>query len=156
MAAIITDQVRILNAKNFVAGIANASNSYYSFVGLPNPTDYLSTWNDSPPAPKDNFDQENDYWNTMIALKRINSTDVRQVVPRRSWSSGTTYDMYRPDYSRSNTAPVSGSTNLYNSNFYVLNSDYRVYICLQNGTNPENTLGRPSLDDQDKHPEVFF
>ena len=39
MAAIITDQVRILNAKNFVAGIANADNSYYSFVGLPNPTD---------------------------------------------------------------------------------------------------------------------
>ena len=147
MAAIITDQVRILNAKNFVAGIANASNSYYSFVGLPNPTDYLSTWNDSPPAPKDNFDQENDYWNTMIAMKRINSTDVRQVVPRRNWSSGTTYDMYRHDYSRSNTAPVSGSTNLYNSNFYVLNSDYRVYICLQNGTNPENTLGRPSLDE---------
>ena len=56
MAAIITDQVRILNAKNFVAGIANASNSYYSFVGLPNPTDYSATWNDSPPSPKDNFD----------------------------------------------------------------------------------------------------
>ena len=93
MAAIITDQVRILNAKNFVAGIANASNSYYSFVGLPNPTDYSSTWDDSPPAPKDNFDQENDYWDSMIALKRINSTDVRQVVPKRIWSSGTTYDM---------------------------------------------------------------
>ena len=120
MAAIITDQVRILNAKKFVAGVADVSNSYYSFVGLPNPTDYLSTWNDSPPAPKDNFDQENDYWNTMIALKRINTTDVRQVIPKRIWSSGTTYDMYRHDYSRSNTAPVSGSTNLYNSNFYVL------------------------------------
>ena len=147
MAAIITDQVRILNAKNFVAGIANASNSYYSFVGLPNPTDYSATWNDSPPSPKDNFDQENDYWDTMIALKKINATDVRQVVPKRIWSSGTTYDMYRHDYSRTNTASVSGSTNLYNSNFYVLNSDYRVYICLQNGTNPENTLGRPSLDE---------
>ena len=147
MAAIITDQVRILNAKNFVAGIANASNSYYSFVGLPNSDDYSSTWNDNPPSPKDNFDQENDYWNTMIALKKINTDDVRQVIPKRDWSSGTTYDMYRHDYSRSNTAPVSGSTNLYNSNFYVLNSDYRVYICLQNGTDPENTLGRPSLDE---------
>ena len=147
MAAIITDQIRILNAKNFVAGIANASNSYYSFVGLPNPTDYSTTWNDNPPAPKDNFDEENDYWNTMIAMKRINSSDVRQVVPKRNWSSGTTFDMYRHDYSRSNTASVSGSTNLYNSNFYVLNSDFRVYICLQNGTDPENTLGRPSLDE---------
>jgi hypothetical protein len=147
MAAIITDQVRILNAKNFVAGIANADNSYYSFVGLPNPTDYSSTWNDNQPSPKDNFDEENDYWDTMIAMKRINASDVRQVIPRRNWSSGTTYDMYRHDYSRSNTSAVSGSTNLYTSNFYVLNSDYRVYICLQNGTNPENTLGRPSLDE---------
>ena len=147
MAAIITDQIRILNAKNFVAGITNESNSYYSFIGLPNPSDYSSTWDDSPPSPKDNFDEENDYWDTMIALKRINTGDVRQVVPRRIWSSGTTYDMYRHDYSRSNTAVVSGSTNLYNSNFYVLNSDYRVYICLQNGTNPENGSGRPSLDE---------
>ena len=80
-------------------------------------------------------------------MKRINASDVRQVIPRRNWSSGTTYDMYRHDYSRSNTSAVSGSTNLYTSNFYVLNSDYRVYICLQNGTNPENTLGRPSLDE---------
>ena len=28
-----------------------------------------------------------------------------------------------------------------------MNSDYRVYICLQNGTNPENPDGRPSLDE---------
>ncbi len=36
MAAIITDQIRILNAGNFVAGVSNASNSYYSFIGLTN------------------------------------------------------------------------------------------------------------------------
>ena len=34
MAAIITDQIRILNAKNFVAGVSTSTNSYYSFVGL--------------------------------------------------------------------------------------------------------------------------
>ena len=45
MAAIITDQIRILNAKNFVAGITNASNSYYSFIGLPNPTEFDANWN---------------------------------------------------------------------------------------------------------------
>ena len=147
MAAIITDQVRILNAKNFVAGIANNSNSYYSFVGLPNPTDYSSTWNDSPPSPKDNFDQENDYWDTMIALKKITTTDIRQVVPKTSWSSGTTYDFYRHDYSRTNTAKVSGATNLYSATYFVINSEYQVYICLQNGTDPDNPNGRPSLDE---------
>jgi len=147
MAAIITDQIRILNAGNFIAGVSNASNSYYSFIGLPNPADYQTDWDSDPPAPKDNFDQENDYWDTMIALKKINTADARQVIPKLTWSSGTTYDMYRHDYSRSNTAPVSGATNLYSANFVVLNSDFRVYACLQNGTDPDNTEGRPSLDE---------
>ena len=147
MAAIITDQIRILNAKNFVAGVTSSSNSYYSFIGLPNSTDIQSDWDANPPPPKDNFDEENNYWDTMIALKKINSSDIRQVVQKRIWSSGTTYDMYRHDYSRSNTAKVSGATNLYSAYYYVLNSDYKVYICLQNGTNPENPNGRPSLDE---------
>ena len=147
MAAIITDQIRILNAKNFVAGVTNSSNSYYSFVGLTNPADYQSDWDQDPPSPKDNFDQENDYWDTMVALKKITSSDVKQVVPKRSWSSGTAYDMYRHDYSRTNTAAVSGSTSLYLSNYFVMNSDFRVYICLQNGTSPDNPTGQPSLDE---------
>ena len=147
MAAIITDQIRILNAKNFIAGVNNSSNSYYSFVGLPNPTDYQSDWDTDPPAPKDNFDQENDYWDTMVALKKINTADASQVVPKRTWSSGTSYDMYRHDYSRTNTAKVSGSTSLYLANYFVMNSDFRVYICLQNGMDPDNPTGKASLDE---------
>jgi hypothetical protein len=147
MAAIITDQIRILNAKNFVAGVSSPNNSYYSFIGLPNPTDIQSDWDTNPPSPRDSFDEENNYWNTMIALKKINASDIRQVVQKRFWSSGTTFDMYRHDYSRSNTAKVSGATNLYSATYYIINSDYRVYICLQNGTDPDNLNGRPSLDE---------
>ena len=147
MAAIITDQIRILNAKNFVAGVTSTANAYYSFIGLPNPTEVQSDWDTDPPSPKDNFEEEDSYWDTMVALKKINSSDVRQVVPRRKWSSGTTYDMYRNDYSRTNTAAVSGATNLYAATYFVLNTDYRVYECLQNGTDPDNPNGRPSLDE---------
>ena len=147
MAAIITDQIRILNAKNFVSGVTSSANAYYSFIGLPNPNDYQSDWDTTPPSPKDNFTEENDYWDTMVALKKINSSDVRQVIPKRNWASGTTYDMYRHDYSRSKTAAVSGATNLYASFHYVMNTEYQVYICLQNGSNPDNPAGRPSLDE---------
>ena len=147
MAAIITDQIRILNAENFVAGVTSTANAYYSFIGLPNPTDIQSDWDSDPPSPKDNFEEEDSYWDTMVALKKINSSDVRQVVPRRKWSSGTTYDMYRNDYSRTNTAAVSGATNLYAATYFVLNTDYRVYECLQNGTDPDNPNGKPSLDE---------
>jgi len=144
MAAIITDQIRILNAKNFVANVGVGT--FYSFIGLPNPSDYQSDWDSNPPPPKDNFDQENDYWDTMVSLKKINAGDVRQVITKRFWSSGTTYDYYRHDYNRENTAQISGATNLYSAFYYVINEDYKVYSCLQNGTDPNHLKGRPSLD----------
>ena len=147
MAAIITDQIRILNARNFLAGVTTTGSSYYSFIGLPNATDIQSNWDSNPPAAVDNFDYENETWETMIGLKKITSSDVKLVVPKIVWKSGNTYDMYRHDYSTSNTAKVSGATNLYSSFFYVMNSDYRVYICLQNGTTPETPNGSPSLDE---------
>ena len=70
MAAIITDQIRILNARNFLSGITTTGSSYYSFIGLPNATDISSVWDNDPPAPVDNFSNENQIWDTMIGLKK--------------------------------------------------------------------------------------
>ena len=42
---------------------------------------------------------------------------------------------------------MSGSTTLYLANYYVMNADFRVYVCLQNGLDPDNPDGRPSLDE---------
>jgi hypothetical protein len=148
MAAIITDQFRILRAKYFVNNITSASSSLYSFVGLCNATDYKSDWNKYPPAPKDSFDEENDYWDTIVALKKINNDDVRQIIRKYEWSLGEIYDMYRHDISRTNLSKPSNKTSLYASRYYVVNSDYRVYICLFNGASPENNfIGNPSLDE---------
>ncbi len=148
MAAIITDQLRILNAKNFVAGVQTSSNSYYAFIGLPNPEDYQSDWDTSPPSPKDSLDQSNDYWDTMLAMKKINSSDISQVVRKVQWSSGITYDMWRNDITRNNPSQPSGSFDIYSANYYVMNSDFRVYICLHNNATPENNfVGGPSLDE---------
>jgi hypothetical protein len=147
MSAIITDQLRILNAKNFVSAATSTTSNYYTFVGLTNATDYDPNWDSLPPAPKDNFDQENDYWDTIIALKKITSGDIRQVVRKNTWTTGIIYDMYSNNISRTNLSVPSNSTSLYSSNFYVVNSDFRVYICLYNGISPENPSGRPSLDE---------
>ena len=147
MAAIITDQIRILNAKNFVAGVSTSTNSYYSFVGLTDPTAIQSDWDNDPPSPIDNFSNHNDFWDTAIALKKINASDVKQIVKKNSWTSGTTYDYYRHDYSITNPPKHAQGTSLYSSNFFVLNSDFRVYICLKNGTSPEQPDGKPSLDE---------
>ena len=148
MSAIITDQLRVLNAANFAAGIKTTTNSYYSFINLPNATDVQADWDTNVPDPKDSFHQEDRYWDTMIALKKIGAGDVKRVIRKISWTSGTTYDYYRDDYSRDNTAGQTGASNLYGANYYVMNSDYRVYICLYNNAKPENNFqGGPSLDE---------
>ena len=147
MSAIITDQFRILSAENFLNSIGSTANSYYAFVGLTNSTDYKTDWETTPLDPIDSFDNYNDIWDTIVALKKINPDDVRQVIRRIEWQSGNTYDMYRHDISRNNLSRPSNRTSLYESNFYVMNSDYRVYICINNGTDPENPNGRPSLDE---------
>jgi len=73
MAAIITDQFRILTAKNFVQEVQSSSSSYYAFIGLANATDYQDDWDADPPAPKDSLDQSNYYWDSMLSLKKINN-----------------------------------------------------------------------------------
>jgi gliding motility-associated-like protein len=139
MAAIITDNLRILRAKQFVD--ASSNTNYYSFIGLPNPEEYSLDWNISPLSPKDSFEQESDYWDTMIALKKIFPNDIRQSIRKIKWESGITYDMYRHDIDRDKRSIPSRATSLYSSNYYVVNSNYQVYICLQNGTSPDNPEG---------------
>ena len=148
MAAIITDQFRILTAKNFVQEVQSSSSSYYAFIGLANATDYQDDWDADPPAPKDSLDQSNYYWDSMLSLKKINSGDISQVVRKIQWQSGTTYDMWRNDITRTNSSQPSGALDIYDSNFYVVNSEFKVYICLFNNANPDNSFrGSPSLDE---------
>ena len=148
MPAIITDQIRVLNAENFVNGISTTTNSYYVFIGLPNATEINSDWNTNTPAPIDNFDDHDNIYDTLISAKKINSSDVLQVIRKISWTTGTIYEMYRHDYDINNTTPQTNSASLYNSNFYVMNSDFRVYECIYNGANPTNSgKGIASLEE---------
>ena len=124
MAAIITDQIRILNARNFLSGITTTGSSYYSFIGLPNATDISSVWDNDPPAPVDNFDNENQIWDTMIGLKKITSSDTRLVVPKIEWRSGNTFDMYRHDYSTSNTIAPGDIVKFDSTNYIPVPGDW--------------------------------
>ena len=85
MPAVITDQIRVLNASNFVSGISTTDNSYYVFIGLPNATSVASDWNTNTPSPIDNFDQQDDIYDTLISAKKITSNDVLRVVNKASW-----------------------------------------------------------------------
>jgi hypothetical protein len=151
MAAIVTDQFRILNASNFVDSIDNTSNSYYVFLSLANPTAVgfgrSSDWDDNTPVPVDDFNYVNHVGQTMMFGKKVTSINAKRLIRRIDWARGTRYEMYRHDYSASNPSPVTQSTRLYDSNYYVLNSDYKVYICIENGSSGISTTGNASQDE---------
>jgi hypothetical protein len=151
MSAIVSDNFRILNASNFVDSIQNSNNSYYVFLGLSNPTAVgfgrTSTWNNEPPTPTDNYNYFNHASDTMIFGKKITSSNVRRLVRKINWVKGTRYEMYRHDYSILNLSPITSSARLYDSNFYVVNSDFKVYICIDNGSSGTNLKGNASQDE---------
>ena len=151
MAAIVTDQFRILNASNFVDNVTDSNNSYYVFVGLSNPTTSgfgrATDFNTDTPSPTDNINYMNFVGDNMSFGKKVTSDNIRRLVRKISWTRGTKYEMYRHDYSLSNRSPITGSTRLYDANYYVMNTDYKVYICIDNGSSGISTTGNASLDE---------
>ena len=155
MSAIITDQFRILNANNFVESVENTNNSYYVFIGLPNPagTQSLvgygrsSDWNSTTPAPTDSFSYRAHTGDTMMFGKKISSANIRRIIRRVDWVAGRRYEIYRDDYSVDNPSPLTAANRLYDANYYVLNSDFKVYVCIDNGSTGANPLGNVSQDE---------
>ena len=152
MAAIITEKFRQHNAEQFYESFSEAAAStYYLFIGKSSPFTSATSGGDdnSPPAPKDDITTEFYKWDSMLAAKQISSSDVAYVVPRRNWTNSTTYDMYEHDVSSTNTT-TSGVSNLYDSTFYFITSEYRVYKVLDNnggtaysGAEPTSTSSTP-------------
>ena len=151
MAALITDEFRLFNADNFIESVTDPNNSYYIFVGLSNPVGdgygRLPDWNQDPLAPVDNFSYIRSCYDWMMYGRRITPGNIRRVIRRLDWTKGTRYEQYRDDYSVYNVSPNTGSTRLYDANYYVINSDFRVYICLSNGSSGDNPKGNGSEDE---------
>ena len=97
MAAIVTDQFRILNAGNFVDSVTSSANSYYVFVGLSNPSivgfGRTTDWDTNTPSPTDNIDYANFIGDNMSFGKKVSSANVRRLVRRVDWTRGTKYEM---------------------------------------------------------------
>lgn len=124
-----------------------ASNTYYLGIGRPQPygtltrpdarTDNQGT-DANPITPADSVIEETKVYDDLLAAKKISSSDISFVIPRRNWTSGTVYDYYRHDYGNRITGTTtsqtsdSGATTLFDATFYVRTADNRVYKCLDN------------------------
>ena len=134
MSAIITEKFRRHNAKNFHESFSESSpDTYYLFLGKATPfTTGTSGGSDtSPSTPADSVSREFYNWDSMLAAKKIPSTDIAFALTRRNWTNNTVFDMYKDNISSSNTA-TSGASNLFDSSFYFVTSDFRVYKVLDN------------------------
>ena len=134
MAAIITSKFRNHNADQFYESFSEAAaTKYYLFIGRPQSfsSGAGGGTDTAPPTPKDSTEKELSYFRDMVALKNIGTADTSYVIPRRNWTTGTTYDQYQHNYDSNNTS-TSGASNLYDATFYVMNSNYQVYKCMWN------------------------
>ena len=156
MPAIITNKFRIHNQEQFVESFSEtAANVYYLGIGRPQAfatqtrgdsrTD--NSGSDSAPlTPVDSIGDEFYTFDDLLAAKRVTSSDVSIVIPRRNWTTGTVYDYYRHDYGNRVTGTTntqtanSGATNLFDSTFYIMTDEFKVYKCLDNNGNAASTV----------------
>lgn len=131
MAAIIADNFRIDNAVLFKESFG--VNNYFMTIGrvLPwEPTEDSPLADDNnPPVPSDSVDGKITAWREMIGAKKIQQADVSLVIPRIDWVTGTVYDEYS-----------SADGELYQKDFYVINSVLDVYKVISNNFGASSTV----------------
>lgn len=127
MAAIATSKFRVHNAEQFLEAFSEANDTkMYFYIGG------ISAFVDdaNPPAPtNDTSSIEFSPWEDMYAAKRVQSTDLVQVVDRYNWTTGTVYDQYD-----------NSDTNILDDDFYVMTDEYNVYKCLSNNIGSASTV----------------
>ena len=157
MPAIITNKFRLNNAEQFQESFSeSAATVYYLGIGraqnfgtITRPdarTDYEGT-ETAPSTPGDSVLNEFKNFDDLLAAKKITGSDISFCIPRRNWTTGTTYDIYRHDYEEFITGSTttrqtanSGATTVFDSTFYVLTADRNVYKCLDNDGDTASTV----------------
>ena len=166
MAAILTDKFRVVFAEKFkdaialkeIPGIgdvtalpASALAEVWLFFAK------ATTWkkfdgtsaNGVPNDPIDNQNSDFKIYDQIIGLKQVTSAEMRQVIRNKKWESGSKYDIYRHDYGdiisevenvRTYVQSNRFEQHLYETDFYVVTSEYKVYKCLDNNNNSESTV----------------
>ena len=156
MPAIITNKFRVHNQEQFVESFSESgANVYYLGIGRPQAyatatrpdsrTDNAGS-DSAPLTPVDSIGDEFYHFDDMLAAKKVATSDISIVIPRRNWATGTVYDYYRHDYGNrvtggtSTQTAASGATNLFDATFYVMSSTFNVYKVLDNNSGANSTV----------------
>jgi hypothetical protein len=121
----ITRNTRIYNAAQFVESVGEEDRSnLYVFVGHAQAR--LDEENIANVSLLRGESINSSY--NMLAAKKVNRADVCHVVPRINWAIGQIYDFYD-----------DRDQNIDTKQFYVMNSNYDVYVCLWNNNRQPST-----------------
>jgi len=148
MAAIITNNLRIHNAEQFLEAFSETANTtFYVFIGKSIPWENNLDSTGTLSELIDNQSLLFNLYDEMIAAKKIVSTDVDLVIPRYDWISGTVYNRYdnfsNTLFNSTITSKISvgGIVQREQQPFYCLAdlTNFGVYKCVA------NSKGAPSV-----------
>ena len=125
MVAIVTKEIRVQNAANFISDVG--SNSMYLFVGR------NQAWPSSDTAvatPVNRVQDSQTAHQRMIAAKKMSAGDLSHSATRYNWISGTTYIGY------------DDAVDLSTSQYYVLTDELKCYKCIIAG--PGASVNKPT------------
>jgi hypothetical protein len=136
---IVTSEFKTHLINQLIESINEVANTtYYGFIG--NHIQYAEgeTSADITIPTNSNKDILTDAFRNMICGKKITSNDMKVMVPRHNWTSGTAYDIYDDQ-----------DGDLFTKEFYVAvdeTSYFHVYKCLYNA-NGVNSTAQPTFAD---------
>ena len=93
----------------------------------------------TPPEPNGSYKEFREFQDEINFTRQILRSETIHLIKRITWSSNVVYDTYRHDYSESNRT-YSNNNSLLDSNFYVINSQNIVYVCLDNNSNNSSKI----------------
>lgn len=122
----ITNKTRVFNAAQFIESLDESSPTrLYLFLGRHQP------WADEANPDSVSLLEGEQYaaMYNMMGIKRIYASDVKHVVRRVNWTPDTIYEFYD-----------DRDATLSDKNYYVLNRNYDVYVCLYNNDGGVSTI----------------
>lgn len=140
MPAILTNNLSVINAENFVDSFINGDSNIYMAIGrgYDNETkeelgtytkDDWEKWTDdnnpsidesNPPTPIDTIKKQDEFRTHIIGIKRVQINNIMLMVPRIDWKAGM---IFKPI----NTASIAGTRA---TDYFCINSNNEVWMCI--------------------------
>jgi hypothetical protein len=131
MPAILTNNLSVINAENFVDSFINGDSNIYMAVGRgynegdnvgDKTRDDYEKWTDesNPKTPVDTIAEQNDFRSAIIGIKRVQINNIMIMIPRIDWKEGAKFHPI-------NTANKAGTRA---QDYFCINSNNEVWMCI--------------------------